>query len=90
MIGFQYIKMMKNHSFTKWEADRILKRHGGDHGIVRYRHTLDNFYYPENRICQLCLWQGVGNEVILGEGISWRKAFEDAGVFYENGDKIRI
>jgi len=82
--------IQKHFSFTRKQAERLLKTHVGDHGIVRYKFGMDEFYYPNGRMCQLCLWQGIGNEVILGEGISWRKAFEDAGVFFENGETYKI
>lgn len=84
------ILVRKYTKFSRKEAEKILKMHVGQRGLTRIRIILDANYYPERNMLQVGIWNGVGDYNVLGEGVSWRKALEDAGVYFDTGDIIQL
>jgi hypothetical protein len=85
-----YITVFERCSFTRSEAADILRAHIGDRGLLNISRSFDHKYYPDGKVLQVGIWHGIGDYEVLGEGVSWRRAFEDAGVFFENGKTYKL
>jgi len=69
--------------FSQKEAQRIMQQHEGMLGFARYNRHAD----PDRR-CEVGKLIQVGDAHALGYGRSFRKALEDAGVYFKTGDWI--